>query len=69
MLVAQLALDAHAQRRAVADRQRFAVEAVRDDRLRVIGIDQIDALVIVLSVEIIRTAEEDEASILFLIFR
>ena len=64
MLVAQLAFDAHAQRRAVADRQRFAVEAVRDDRLRVVGIDEVDAFVIVLSIEIVGTAEEDEASIL-----
>ena len=45
-LVAELALDAHAQRRAVFHRQRLAVEAVGENGLRVARIDQVDRAVI-----------------------
>jgi hypothetical protein len=45
LLVAELALDAAAQRRAVADRQGLVVELVGQDRLRVVGVVELDALV------------------------
>src|SRR5262245_17137426 len=43
VLVAELALDAQAQRRAVLDRQGLPVQSVGEDRLRVVGILHVDA--------------------------
>src|SRR5665647_3348153 len=46
VLVAQLALDAQADRRAMRHAQRRAVHVIGEDRLRMEGVDQVDALVI-----------------------
>ena len=46
MLVAQLALDAQPDRRAVLDRQRRVVELVGEDRLRMVGVVEVDAFVV-----------------------
>src|SRR2546425_4263112 len=46
VLVAELALDAQADRRAVRDRQRFVVELVGEEGLRMEGIIHVDALVV-----------------------
>ena len=45
-LVAELPLDPQAQRRAMRDRQRLVVHVVGEDRLRMEGVLQVDALVI-----------------------
>ena len=46
LLVAELALDPQAQRRAVRHRQVLAVHAVGQDGLRVEGVNEVDALVV-----------------------
>ena len=46
LLVAERPLDPHADRRAIAHRQRLVVEPVGEDRLRVVGVDQVGTLVI-----------------------
>ena len=46
LLVAELALDPQPQRRAMRDRQVLAVHAIGQDRLRMEGVDEVDAFVI-----------------------
>jgi len=46
VLVTEMALDAQAQRRSALDPQILAVQRIGKDRLRMKGIDQIDALII-----------------------
>src|SRR5579872_3910393 len=45
-LIAELALDPEPQWRAMLDRQARAVHVIGEDRLRMEGVDEIDALVI-----------------------
>src|SRR5437868_11907217 len=59
LLVAELALDAEAQRGAVGDRQKMAVQPPGDQRLRMEGINQVNALVIRLVAEPIGTMKHD----------
>src|SRR5213078_1817834 len=46
LLVAELALDAAAQGRAIAHRQRLVVELVGEDRLHLVRVVEVDALVV-----------------------
>jgi DHA2 family lincomycin resistance protein-like MFS transporter len=64
-LVPELALDAHTQRSAVLDRQHLSVQLVRQDRLRVQGIFQVDALVVLLrsAPHRVRTVKNDVARV------
>src|SRR5450432_913039 len=70
LLVAELALDAQAQRRAVRHRQRLVVHGVGQDGLRVVGVDQVDALVVLARavqrlLERVAAVEDDVAGGLF----
>src|ERR1700733_12796469 len=51
VLVADLQLDAQPQRGPVLHWERFAVHTVSEDRLRMRGIEEIEALVVVVAVE------------------
>ena len=46
MLVAELALHPEPHRRAVGDVERLAIQGVREDGLRMEGVDESDALVV-----------------------
>src|SRR5438067_6710251 len=59
LLIAELALDPQAQRGAVRDRQEMAVQPPGDHRLRVEGVDQVDALVIGFVAEAVGAVEYD----------
>ncbi len=61
VLVAELALDPEAERRAVADLERAVVHRPGEQGLRVEGVDQIEALIIRDAVEIVGAVEDDEA--------
>src|SRR5580704_5920218 len=59
-LVPELLLDAHAQRRAIGDRQRLPVKPVGEDRLWMTGADEIDAFLVPLVYRIL--AVEDDVA-------
>src|SRR5271170_2700090 len=46
VFVSQLTLDSKPQRRAVGDRQPFAVQVIGEDRLRMKGVDEINTFVV-----------------------
>src|SRR5438309_1256424 len=60
-LVAELALDAQPERRAVLDRERAIVDLVREDRLGVKRVVEVDALVVPIpgAVHAVRAVEDD----------
>src|SRR5262249_39573168 len=60
VLVTELRLDAQSQRRAVVDGQRAIVQFVREDRLWVNGVDQVDAFVVGVAVVVgVHAAKDD----------
>src|SRR4051812_45347818 len=61
MFVAKLSLDPQPQRRSIRHRQRAIVECPGEDRLRMEGIDQTDALIISRPAEIVIAMEDDVA--------
>jgi len=60
VFITQLPLDPHPQGCAVFLGDRVAIELMRDDRLRVVGIDQIDTFVIGPTIQNISAAKDDE---------